>query len=148
MEMSPRENESHDFADAERDRLIEILGAPSDLVSTALPDGRVTYMNSAGRQLVGWSPDDVVIQKRIQDIHPQRVTCIVEDEGIPTAIGTGVWEGETAVLGPNGGEIPVPRSSWPTSRLRGNSSISQRPCATSLSPLLAKKWRAVGVGGG
>ncbi len=32
---------------------------------------------------------------------------IMEQEGIPTAIENGLWEGETALLGPDGIEIPV-----------------------------------------
>ncbi len=92
---------------AERQRLIAILETTSDLVSTALPNGQVTFMNQAGRKLVGWSTDADLSTKKISAVHPEWALRIVEDEGIPAAIQSGVWEGETALLSPDGHEIPV-----------------------------------------
>jgi PAS domain S-box-containing protein len=95
-------------AEADQKRLIAIMESTSDLISTARPDTGVTYMNSAGRALVGWPDDDVDLKdKRIADVHPNWAASIIRDEGIPTAIRDGVWQGETAVLIPGGTEIPV-----------------------------------------
>jgi len=92
---------------AERQRLTSILETTSDLVSTAFPNAQITYMNQAGRKLVGWDVDKDVRGKKIQDAHPEWAVRIIEGQGIPAAIESGVWEGETALLGPDGREIPV-----------------------------------------
>jgi len=95
-------------AEADQKRLIAIMESTSDLISTARPDTEVTFMNRAGRALVGWPEDDVDLEdKKIADVHPQWAASIIRDEGIPAAIRDGVWQGETAVLAPGGTEIPV-----------------------------------------
>jgi len=94
-------------AEAERIRLTAILESTSDMVSTAGPDGRITYINQAGRELLGW-PDDVgEVGKPIPDAHPQWAQDIVLSEGMPAATRDGIWRGETALLAPDGTEIPT-----------------------------------------
>ncbi|MCP4751226.1 MAG: PAS domain S-box protein [Proteobacteria bacterium] len=92
---------------SERQRLSTIIESTSDLVSLTMADGQVTYMNRAGRRMVGWSEDEDITRKRIPDVHPEWAFRLVGDTGIPTAVEKGIWEGETALLGPDGGEIPV-----------------------------------------
>jgi len=91
----------------ELERLNAILESTSDLVSLATPDGRVSYMNKAGKRMLGWREEESHTGKRIADTHPQWATDMVEQEGIPHAIRNGVWVGETAILSPQGEEIPV-----------------------------------------
>jgi len=94
--------------EAERERLIAIVENTSDMVSSALPDGRVLYMNRAGRKMVGWQEDDPLLDKTIPDVHPPPwANEKVHTEGIPAAIDYGVWNGQTALLGARGNEIPV-----------------------------------------
>jgi two-component system cell cycle sensor histidine kinase/response regulator CckA len=95
------------FAIAEQERLAAIVEATSDLVSTAQLDGALRYMNRAGRRLLGWAEDADIGLRHIPDAHPPWARKTVEEEGIPAAIRTGVWAGETAILGPDGREIPV-----------------------------------------
>lgn len=93
-------------AQQERDRLISVLEATTDLVGMATPDGRILYLNAAGRRITGL--DQATLQShQIADIHPPWAMAVIRDEGIPTAIRTGVWSGETALLGAQGQEIPV-----------------------------------------
>jgi len=94
-------------ARAEQERLNAILEATSDLVSTSTPDGRLTYMNSAGRRLLGWGPADDLGGRRIRDAHPEWAVEIIEDEGIPAAIRDGVWQGITALRRGDGSEVPT-----------------------------------------
>ncbi|UCD53153.1 MAG: PAS domain S-box protein [Phycisphaerales bacterium] len=94
-------------AESERARLIHILEATSDFVSTATPDGRITYLNEAGRQMLGWLTDEVVQRRTIADVHPDWACRLIADEGMPGAIQHGTWTGETAVCGADGQEIPV-----------------------------------------
>jgi PAS domain S-box-containing protein len=94
-------------ADADQRRLITIMESTSDLISIARPDTGLMYMNGAGKAMVGW-PDDVnVATKIIADVHPEWALDMIRDEGIPAAIRDGVWQGETALLAPDGTEISV-----------------------------------------
>jgi len=94
-------------AEAERVRLIDILEATSDFVSTSTPDGELTYLNRAGKRMLGWSEDDSCAGREISDAHPDWAFHVVKNKGIPAAIERGVWEGETALLRSVGTEIPV-----------------------------------------
>lgn len=93
-------------AEQERQRLASILEASSDVVGMADPEGRVTYLNPAGRALLGIGPADA-LPKTIADVHPGWAADIVLQEGLQTAIREGRWSGETAMRGPDGGDIPV-----------------------------------------
>ena len=88
-------------------RLTTILEATSDLVSIIAPDGHVLYMNRAGRQIVGWQDKKNIAEKNIAEIHPDWALHIIKDQGIPTAIKKGIWQGETALLQPHGHEALV-----------------------------------------
>ncbi|WP_285907366.1 sensor histidine kinase [Pseudodesulfovibrio pelocollis] len=91
----------------ERESLIAILESTSDLVSTATPDERLTYLNGAGRRMLGWDADEPLADKRIPDLHPAWTLRVIRDEGLPAAAAQGSWEGETALLRRDGREIPV-----------------------------------------
>jgi len=95
------------IAEAERERLTAILENTSDLVSTATPDSMLTYMNRAGRKLIGWGGDESLSHKRISDVHAKWAMDLIEKEGIPRAIRQGIWRGETALLRRDNTEVPV-----------------------------------------
>jgi PAS domain S-box-containing protein len=99
---------------AERERsegelswLNAILENTSDLVSAALPDARLTYLNRAGRRMAGWDQEESLDGKVIADLHPDWVMRKIESEGLPSAAAFGSWEGETAIRHRDGREIPV-----------------------------------------
>ncbi|MHC4510711.1 MAG: PAS domain-containing protein [Planctomycetota bacterium] len=94
-------------AEAELTRLIAILENTSDMIATAMPNAQVTYINTAGRKLLGWSDDEAITDKVIFDAHPQWASKLIETESIPGAIRDGVWSGETALLNRDGTEIPI-----------------------------------------
>ncbi len=94
-------------AQAEQARLIKIMESTSDLVATVKADFTFMYMNHSGRKMVGWSQDEDMGSKKISDVHPPWAYQKVIHEGIPEAFEHGLWEGETALLGPDGKEIPV-----------------------------------------
>ncbi len=93
-------------AEAERDRLIAILEATPDLVGMADPNGRILYLNAAGRRLTGLEQSSLR-GHLIKDIHPAWAMDVIREQGIPAAIRDGVWSGETALLDASGAEIPV-----------------------------------------
>lgn len=101
------ENAQRKRAESELARLTAIIENTSDFVSTAKPDMQITYVNTACKAMVGWTDDGDDSTKRISDCHPRWAFQIIKNEGIPAAIKNGIWEGETAILTPDGTELPV-----------------------------------------
>ncbi|MCP3892093.1 MAG: SpoIIE family protein phosphatase [Desulfobulbaceae bacterium] len=101
------EIEERRLAESERARLTTILETTSDLVSMATPDAQIIYLNSAGRAMIGLKDDKDSSSLKIANIHPDWALQLLDAEGIPQAIDNGLWEGETAIMGSNGHEIPV-----------------------------------------
>ncbi len=92
---------------SEMARLTTIIEATSDLVGQIrAEDGRVTFLNKAGLQMLGWQEVDY-LKKRGADSHPSWAQKIINEEAIPHAAIHGTWLGETAVIGPDGQEIPT-----------------------------------------
>ena len=93
-------------ARAEREFLVTMLESTSDFVWTARPDGRLTFLNQAGRRLLGH--DSAPLDgRRVSDLFPEQAMRKMETEGLPAASAAGVWEGENMVRGKDGLEIPV-----------------------------------------
>lgn len=94
-------------AESDRRRLTAILESTSDLVATATPEGRIIFINEAGLRLLGWTAAGGVGRYRIADAHPEWAVRVVTEQAVPAAQAGGLWIGETAVLGPDGREVPV-----------------------------------------
>ncbi|MDE3035994.1 MAG: PAS domain S-box protein, partial [Nitrospirota bacterium] len=90
-----------------RARLATILETTSDFVGIADPQGRVSYINRAGRRLVGLAEDADLSGMTIPDFYPEWVWTLIEGEGLPAAAQKGFWEGATVFLARDGREIPV-----------------------------------------
>ncbi|MHB1657623.1 MAG: EAL domain-containing protein [Burkholderiales bacterium] len=88
-------------------RLVAIIEATSDLVGTASPDGRLLYINQAGRRMLGFEKGDDVSTQQLEDHHPDWAGKLVLEEGIPHALRHGTWSGETAFLRRDGSEISI-----------------------------------------
>jgi diguanylate cyclase (GGDEF)-like protein/PAS domain S-box-containing protein len=93
-------------AEAERRRLVEILEATSDYVGMSDAEGRQIYLNGGGHRMLGIEKD-ALLGKTVFGIYPDWARDIVLNEARPTALREGIWQGETAILGPDGREIPV-----------------------------------------
>src|SRR5467141_1086992 len=100
------ERERVRVAEEERARLVQILEATSDYVCMTDPAGTITYLNAAGRKLTG-APESEGAGGSLGEIHPAWARELIEREGTPAASRAGVWNGETAILGADGTEIPV-----------------------------------------
>lgn len=94
------------IAEEERKRLAVILESTSDYVSVCTPEGRITYLNRAGRELLGW-PEEKLGRQKIVDAHPPWAFEIIRSEGLPAAARKGMWSGETALVDVNGREVPA-----------------------------------------
>ncbi|GCE16292.1 hypothetical protein KDK_00920 [Dictyobacter kobayashii] len=92
-------------AEEETQKLTAILEATTDFVATATLEGKLQYINQAGKNLVGES--EAPLESIYTAYHPLWAAQIVQEKGIPTALQHGIWTGETALCHKNGVEIPV-----------------------------------------
>jgi two-component system, cell cycle sensor histidine kinase and response regulator CckA len=91
-------------AEAARARLIAILEATPDLVAISQVEGPASYINPAGRKLLGLGRDEVAV---LSDLRPDWARKVILEEAIPTAIRERTWSGETVLLNKAGEDIPV-----------------------------------------
>jgi len=76
-------------------RMTRILEATTDLVIMTTAEGQILFMNSAGRKMIGVTPDEE-LKLHISQMHPEWANEIVLKEAVPLAIRDGYWKGETA----------------------------------------------------
>jgi diguanylate cyclase (GGDEF)-like protein/PAS domain S-box-containing protein len=88
-------------------RLTGILEAATDFIGMASPDGRILYVNRAGRRMLGMPPEEELAGLPISRFHPEATVRKFLEESFPTALREGVWEGEAAFFDREGREIPV-----------------------------------------
>src|SRR5262249_51662295 len=88
-------------------RLASILEETPDFVGIADVEGRLLFVNAAGRKIIGLEPTEALSSLKIFDCHPEWACRIISQEGIPTALQNGFWSGETAALSQDGVDIPV-----------------------------------------
>jgi two-component system cell cycle sensor histidine kinase/response regulator CckA len=85
--------------------LATLFEATPDFVGIAdAVDGHFLFLNRAARRMAGREEDPAV---RLADLHPPSAMQILTEEGIPSALQNGSWEGESVVLNWEGREIPV-----------------------------------------
>ncbi len=88
-------------------RFAMILDATPDLVAMADAQGRRTYLNRAGRRMLGIADEEDVSGMGMLVNKPEWARQEFERVYVPMAIREGIWMGESAYLGPDGREIPV-----------------------------------------
>ncbi|WP_341733190.1 PAS domain S-box protein [Microcoleus sp. EPA2] len=93
-------------AQADTQRLLAILETTSDLIATADVTGKAIYLNQAWRKFLNHD-EEVIASVEISNAHPEWAKEIVFNQALPEAARCGAWRGETALLDPTGGEIPV-----------------------------------------
>ena len=89
---------------AERERLIGITEATTDLVLIIDDSMNISYMNKSGRKFFG-----IEEQKDIKKVRQKGsgVSYNISKQGLKLASKEGVWEGETTVSGKDKDKIPV-----------------------------------------
>jgi len=87
--------------------LTAIFEQSTDVVAQVDPQGRMLYLNPAGRKLLALGPADSLEALHYDDFMPAHREAQVRDQILPTAINQGIWVGETSVLGSGGREIAV-----------------------------------------
>ncbi|TBL76578.1 EAL domain-containing protein [Paenibacillus thalictri] len=87
-----------------QERLISILEATSDFVAIASAAGETRYLNRASRDILGL---DESAKIDIRLMYPAWAQAVLLEESIPMAKRCGTWNGEIALIGASGDEIPV-----------------------------------------
>ncbi|MEM6500808.1 MAG: PAS domain S-box protein [Cyanobacteria bacterium P01_C01_bin.89] len=91
----------------ERQRLTAVLEVTTDLVAVADPDGRLSYLNRAGRDLLG-IPDTIDVQRlRLQDCVPSDLAEKLSPSQLGKTLRDGTWKGESQLLHSNGQLVDV-----------------------------------------
>lgn len=93
--------------DEERARHVAIIEATSDLVGMYWSDGRLSYINKAGRLMLGIGEHEDVTKIRVDDIYTEWAAKLLTEVAASTALARGVWTGETALQPRNGAPIQV-----------------------------------------
>ncbi|MGE3712665.1 MAG: PAS domain S-box protein, partial [Hyphomicrobiaceae bacterium] len=91
----------------EQATLASIVEASPDFIAIADLEGRMRFINGAGREMLELPDDEPIEGLRLADHQPDWAVQRTVDTGIPTALNTGAWKGETALTSRNGAEIPV-----------------------------------------
>ncbi|MEW5789167.1 MAG: EAL domain-containing protein [Pseudomonadota bacterium] len=94
-------------AEETRARLITILESTTDFVASADAEGRLLYLNRAGRHMLGLGEDQDIGAMGLADCHSDWGAQRLRREALPGAAREGAWEGETSLRGPSDEDIPV-----------------------------------------
>ncbi|NEZ58161.1 PAS domain S-box protein [Adonisia turfae] len=93
-------------AEKEQQRLLSILEATPDIVGICDAQGNHLYLNQAGQTALEIAAEDLG-QVKIQAYHPPEILEKIETEALPTAIQTGMWQGESYLRSQSGQDFPV-----------------------------------------
>ncbi|MDQ8187618.1 chemotaxis protein CheB [Pelagicoccus sp. SDUM812002] len=94
----------------ERDWLTTVVHSSLDLISSTDLEGRLTFMNTGGRQLLGINRKDDITRFNLSDIHPPEILERIQNEGLPQALKHGHWSGTTSLVDRSGRIIPISQS--------------------------------------
>ena len=94
-------------SDQDRRRLVAILESSGDFVAMADVSGNLTYLNASARRQCGIAFDDDLSETSLRDCFPPWAIDKLDKEAIPSALSSGIWLGETAILNAKREEVPV-----------------------------------------
>ncbi|OLP17330.1 hypothetical protein BST81_16120 [Leptolyngbya sp. 'hensonii'] len=86
---------------------LDILEAARDIIASARPTGRLTYLNQSGRALLRIDPAEDITQTYIPDYHPPQVAEHILHEALPQCLQQGFWAGETLFRRRDGSDMPA-----------------------------------------
>ena len=95
------------LAEAESCRRSAILDATPDFVAIATISGTLVYLNRAGRDFLGFGPDEDLATHALTTVHPENVAEHILKVAFPAAAQQGSWKGETQFLRPDGRTVPM-----------------------------------------
>jgi PAS domain S-box-containing protein len=81
-------------AEQERERLVLLVEHSADFIATAQLNGQLTYLNPAGRRMIGFGETEDIRTLNFADYVPDRWRSWFIDTIVPLVREKGVWEGE------------------------------------------------------
>ncbi|WP_313931631.1 ATP-binding protein [Nostoc sp. FACHB-133] len=97
----------HKQSQKEQAKLLAILEAAPDFISTADLTGQVLYFNKAARRMLELGQKESLQGRNLCQNHPKWANEIIQNQGLPESVRVGDWVGETALLKADGREIPI-----------------------------------------
>ena len=91
----------------EDSRFRAMVEATGDFVGFATAEGRVLYVNPAGRRMIGLAPDADIGHLRAADLHPPECAARLVREAHPAAVQNGSWQGECVLQAADGSRRTV-----------------------------------------
>jgi PAS domain S-box-containing protein len=91
----------------EQARLLAILDATPDYVSTVDTERNVLYLNLAARRMLGLPDRQLPEHLRVEDLYPPDGLRHYVDEEMPAVHALGLWVGETTLRSRSGIDLPV-----------------------------------------
>ena len=88
-----------------QERFMSILGATTDFVAMVDPQGKILYLNAAGRRMAGFAEDEDLIGRSLLECYPADIGQLILRAGLPAAIRDGVWSGDTIIRHSEGREF-------------------------------------------
>ncbi|RZK43995.1 MAG: PAS domain S-box protein [Pedobacter sp.] len=89
----------------EQQKLITLVANSVDLMSILDLDGTNSYINEAGRQMLGLMSDEEVASTPISQLHAPEDYDLVQNEVLPTVMREGKWAGRMMVQHAKTGEV-------------------------------------------
>lgn len=101
------EKERRVLSESMQARLLAIIEKTTDYVAMTDAAGDLVYLNPAGRALLGLGLDDDISRVNMSMCHysEQEVADKIRGEAIPSAIRSGLWQGESTLRDTSGREI-------------------------------------------
>ncbi|MBL9169520.1 MAG: PAS domain S-box protein [Verrucomicrobiales bacterium] len=81
-------------AEQERERLVLLVEHSADFIATAALNGQLTYLNPAGRRMIGFGETEDIRTLNFADYVPDRWRSWFTDTIVPLVREKGVWDGE------------------------------------------------------
>ncbi|MEO7996171.1 MAG: PAS domain S-box protein [Gemmatimonadaceae bacterium] len=81
-------------SDEERHELMLMIERMPEFIATADLEGRIAFMNSSGRRMIGFSETGDVSELHFADYVPDSWLKFFQETVLPTALKEGSWEGE------------------------------------------------------
>jgi two-component system, cell cycle sensor histidine kinase and response regulator CckA len=78
----------------ERQKFVFLVENTSEFIGMATLDGWVTFLNSAGRQMVGLRNSEPASGRTLEDFLPEKMRKDFREIAIPACKASGQWEGE------------------------------------------------------
>lgn len=89
----------------EQQKLITLVANSVDLMSVLGMDGINSYINEAGKKMLGFTTEEEVLNTPISELHAPEDFDLVQNEVLPTVMSKGKWAGRMMVKHLQTGEV-------------------------------------------